>query len=129
MPKVKKTYRIERETADKLAELAESEGITATEVIERAIRSYGLEPDGSHTVSHTADSAAITALSDELERLHGQLTAKDEQIERLGAALVAAQESVKAAQSLHAVDAAKTLALEDSETKRTRWQRLKDWFR
>lgn len=129
MTKAKRTYRLEQDTLDRLAGIAEAEGITATEVIERAIRSYGSEPDSSHTVSHTADSVAITALSDELERLHGQLTAKDEQIERLGAALVAAQESVKAAQSLHAVDAAKTLALEDSETKRTRWQRLKDWFK
>lgn len=124
MPKIKKTFRIEQETADKLVKLAEAEGMTATDVLERAIRSYGSKPDASHT-----DNVAIKALSDELERLHGQITAKDEQLERLGAALVAAQESVKAAQSLHAVDTAKTLALEDTETKRTRWQRLKDWFK
>lgn len=123
MPKIKKTYRIEQETADKLVELAASEGVTATEILERAIRSYGRKPDDSHT-----DNVAIVALSDELERLHGQLAAKDEQLERLGDALVSAQESVKAAQSLHAVDTAKTLALEDSETKRSRWQRVKDWF-
>lgn len=128
MPKIKKTFRIEQETADKLVQLAETEGMTATEVLERAIREYGQVSDSSHTDSHT-DNVAIAALSDELERLHGQLTAKDEQLERLGAALVSAQESVKAAQSLHAVDTAKTLALEDSETKRTRWQRLKDWFK
>ena len=128
MPKVKKSYRIEQEIADKLAEIAKTEGITATEVLERAIRKYGQASDESHTDSYT-DNVAIEALSDELKRLHGQLTAKDEQLERLGAALVSAQESVKAAQSLHAVDTAKTLTLEDSEMKRTRWQRLKDLFK
>lgn len=124
MPKIKRTYRIEQSTADKLAELAEIEGTTATEILERAIRAYGAEPDASQT-----ESVAITALSNELERLHGQLSAKDEQLERLGSALVAAQDSVKAAQTLHAADSAKSLALEDAETKRTRWQRLRDaWF-
>lgn len=124
MPKIKRTYRIEQSTADKLAELAEIEGTTATEILERAIRAYGVEPDASQT-----ESVAITALSNELERLHGQLSAKDEQLERLGSALVAAQDSVKAAQTLHAADSAKSLALEDAETKRTRWQRLRDaWF-
>lgn len=124
MPKIKRTYRIEQSTADKLAELAEIEGTTATEILERAIRAYGAEPDASKT-----ESVAITALSNELERLHGQLSAKDEQLERLGSALVAAQDSVKAAQTLHAADSAKSLALEDAETKRTRWQRLRDaWF-
>lgn len=124
MPKVKKTYRIEQETADKLVQVADDEGITATEVLERAIRAYGSKPDVGHT-----DGMAIKALSDELERLHGQLAAKDEQLERLGSALVSAQDSLKAAQTLHAVDTAKTIALEDSNTKRTRWQRLKDWFK
>lgn len=43
MPKVSRTYRIEQETADRIADISESEGKTATEVVEAAIRAYSSE--------------------------------------------------------------------------------------
>lgn len=127
MSKVKKSYRIEQETADKLAEIAKSKGVTATEALERAIQAYGTEPHNSHTVSD-ADSPAIEALSHELEKLHSQLDVKDRQIEQLGQALSDAQATAKAAQALHAATS-QTKALESSEQKKSRLQRLMDAWR
>lgn len=131
MTKVKRTYRIEQETADMLAERAERDGVTATEALERAIRAYGKEPDASHTEGHTFSEAglpAVEALAAELERLHGQLDVKDRQIEQLGSALADAQATAKGAQALHAATA-QTLAIESAELKESRWQRLKRAWR
>lgn len=131
MSKAKRTYRLEQETLDRLAEIAEAEGVTATEALERAIRAYGRVPDGSHTDGHTvseADSAAVDALAAELERLHGQLDVKDAQIEKLGEALADAQATAKGAQALHAATA-QTLALESTEQKKSRWKRVLEALR
>lgn len=131
MSKVKRTFRLEQETADKLAELATRDGITATEVLERAIRAYGTEPDGSHTDGQTlseADAKAVDALAAELERLHGQLDVKDAQIRTLGEALADAQDTAKGAQALHAATA-QTLALESQEQKKSRWKRVLEALR
>lgn len=136
MTKAKKTYRLEQETLDKLAKLAEAEGITATEALERAVLAYGSVPDASHTQSHTVpdashtpgdgESKAVEALAAELERLHSQLAAKDRQIETLGDALKSAQDTAKAAQALHAADIP---ALEGRNEKGGRWRRFVDALR
>lgn len=132
MTKAKRTYRLEQETIDKLAQLAESEGITATEALERAVLAYGTEPDTSHTepdASHTAmdgDSRAVEALSAELERLHDQLDVKDAQIQTLGNALADAQATAKAAQALQA---ASLPELESANEKGGRWRRIMDALR
>ena len=123
MSKIKKSYRIEQKTADKLAEIAKTEGITATGVLERAIRAYGQVSGNGHT-----DNLAIKALSDELEKLHGQYDAKDRQIEQLGEALSDAQATAKAAQALHAATS-QVKALESSEQKKSRLQRLREAWR
>lgn len=131
MSKAKRTYRLEQETLDKLAEISEAEGVTATEALERAILAYGTEPDASHTESQTlsdAGSPAVEALAAELERLHGQLDVKDAQIEKLGEALADAQATAKAAQALHAATA-QTLALESQEQKKSRWKRVLEALR
>ena len=127
MSKAKRTYRLEQETLDRLAEIAEAEGVTATEALERAIRAYGMVPDRSHTVLE-ADSSAVDALAAELERLHGQLDVKDAQIEKLGEALADAQATAKGAQALHAATA-QTLALESQEQKKSRWRRFLEALR
>lgn len=131
MTKAKRTYRLEQETLDRLAGIAEAEGITATEALERAILAYGTEPDTSHTESQTlsdAGSPAVEALAAELERLHGQLDVKDAQIETLGKALADAQATAKGAQALHAATA-QTLALESQEQKKSRWKRVLEALR
>ena len=130
MAKVKRTYRLEQDTVDKLGELSKADGVTVTEVLERAVMAYGNEPDESHTEGHTLPDGgqpAVAALSAELERLHGQLDVKDRQIERLADALSDAQATARAAQALHAMGEQRN-ALEDAPAKerRTRWQRLRD---
>jgi transposase len=131
MTKAKRTYRLEQETLDRLAGIAEAEGITATEALERAILAYGSEPDASHTDGQTlseADAKAVDALAAELERLGEQLDRKDRQIEQLGDALADAQATAKGAQALHAATA-QTLALESAEQKKSLWRRLTEALR
>lgn len=115
--KVKKTYRIDEETADKLARLAEERGTTATEILECAIRAYGTESgDG-----HTPDKA--------FEVLQEQLQVKDRQIADL-------LEALRGAQALHAADkrpglieAADEDGRSDAETPPTWWSRFKAAWR
>jgi hypothetical protein len=131
--KVKRTYRIEQELADKLAKLAKDGGKTATDVLEEAIRAYDTTPDGSHTANDGVTSPdglsdAVSALFEELSVLHEQLEVKDGQIAALNDALISAQETAKAAQALHAATT-QVLALESQEQKLTRWQRLKKAWR
>lgn len=131
MVKAKRTYRLEKETLDRLADIAEAEGVTATEALERAIRAYGTEPDGSHMDGQTlseADGKAVDALAAELERLGEQLDRKDRQIEQLGDALADAQATAKGAQALHAATA-QTLALESTAQKKSRFRRLLEALR
>ena len=153
MPKVKKTFRIEEETAAHLGEQAAREGITATELLERAIRAYGSEPyachTGSHTPSHTPENAASDApaggFADDataaaVAALTEQLAVKDRQIADLSAALVSAQKSVEQAHALHAADKQAALAEPAAPAggaggqaaavqAPSRWRRLRDAWR
>ena len=149
MPKVKKTFRIEEETASHLGELAAREGVTATELLERAIRAYGSEPYACHTPSHTPENAASDApaggVADDataaaVAALTEQLAVKDRQIADLSAALVSAQKSVEQAHALHAADKQAALAepaanVGDASGQTaavqapSRWQRLKNVLR
>ena len=149
MPKVKKTFRIEEETAAHLGELAARECVTATELLERAIRAYGSEPYACHTPSHTPEDAANKppawgiaddATSAAVAALTEQLDVKDRQIADLSAALVSAQKSIEQAHALHAAD--KQAALAESAAPAgdageqaaavqapSRWQRLRNAWR
>ena len=153
MPKVKKTFRIEEETASHLGELAAREGVTATELLERAIRAYGSEPYAEpyacHTPSHTPENAAdeppAGAVADDaasvaVAALAEQLAVKDRQIADLSAALVSAQKSIEQAHALHAADKQAVLAepaanVGDANGQTaaaqapSRWQRLKNVLR
>lgn len=125
--KVKKTYRLEEETADKLASLSELEGKTATEIIEDAIRAYG----SCRTDSHTSKASASEPES--LEILAAQLDVKDRQIAELSArladtttALLRAQESVQAAQMLHGAEVRRELeAASDDDELKGRFKKFK----
>lgn len=117
--KVSRTYRIEQETADRIAEISEAEKKTATEVIESAIRTYSTEKYVENTARQTdsTDSRALSALI-------GQLAKKDEQIAKLMDTVADSTKAVQGAQALHH-ETAQTLALESTEQKLSRWQRLK----
>lgn len=123
MPKVSKTYRIEQETADRIADISESEGKTATEVVEAAIRAYSSGGYAGNTVKQTdsTDSTALAALID-------QLAKKDEQIAKLMDTVADGTKAVQGAQALHH-ETAQALALESSDQKLSRWQRLKRAWR
>ena len=121
--KVSRTYRIEQETADRIAEISEAEKKTATEVIESAIRTYSTEKYVENTARQTdsTDSQALSALI-------GQLAKKDEQIAKLMDTVTDSTKAVQGAQALHH-ETAQTLALESTEQKLSRWQRLKRAWR
>lgn len=121
--KVSRTYRIEQETADRIAEISEAEKKTATEVIESAIRTYSTEKYVENTARQTdsTDSRALSALI-------GQLAKKDEQIAKLMETVADSTKAVQGAQALHH-ETAQTLALESAEQKLSRWQRLKRAWR
>lgn len=121
--KVSRTYRIEQETADRIAEISEAEKKTATEVIESAIRTYSTEKYVENKARQTdsTDSQALSALI-------GQLAKKDEQIAKLMDTVADSTKAVQGAQALHH-ETAQTLALESTEQKLSRWQRLKRAWR
>ena len=122
--KVKKTYRLEQDTVSELERIAETEGVTATEALERAVAAYGMVPDAEPYADGAGESPLVDAVV-------AQLAVKDAQIAALGRALEAAQETAKAAQALHAMGQRRA-EIEDApskEARRTRWQRLKDAWR
>ena len=123
MAKVSRTYRIEQETADRITEIAENENMTATEVVEDAIRAYSSEKYVENTANQvgSADSPALAALID-------QLAKKDEQIAKLMDTVADGTRAVQGAQALHH-ETAQALALESAEQKLSRWQRLKRAWR
>ncbi len=123
MVKVSRTYRIEQETADRITEISGAEKKTATEVIEAAIRTYSTEKYVGNT-ARQADSTDSPALS----ALIGQLAKKDEQIAKLMDTVADSTKAVQGAQALHH-ETAQTLALESTEQKLSRWQRLKRAWR
>ena len=127
MAKVSRTYRIEQETADRIAEISESEGKTATEVVEAAIHAYFSEKYAEKYAGNTsnqAESADSTALAALVE----QLAVKDAQIAKLMDTVVDSTKAVQGAQALHH-ETAQTLAIESAEQKESRWQRLKKAWR
>ena len=123
MPKVSRTYRIEQETADRIADISESEGKTATEVVEAAIRAYSSGEYAGNTAKQadSTDSSALAALID-------QLAKKDEQIAKLMDTVADGTKAVQGAQALHH-ETAQALALESTDQKLSRWQRLKRAWR
>lgn len=123
MAKVSRTYRIEQKTADKITEIAENENMTATEVVDDAIRAYSPEKYIGNTANKvgSTDSQALTALVE-------QLAVKDEQIAKLMDTVADSTKAVQGAQALHH-ETAQTLALESAEQKLSRWQRLKRAWR
>ena len=128
MAKVKKTFRIDEDAYDELVELSAGWGVAQGAAIERAIRLARQMPDTlPDTLPDTCqtdasthgggDSAAVAALIE-------QLAKKDEQIAKLMETVADSTKAVQGAQALHH-ETAQTLALESTEQKQSRWQRLK----
>ena len=67
-----RTFRLSKEAEDSISAVAERDGVSATEVVERAVISYASGPHGGDARSD-APGAAIEALT-------AQLGAKDAQI-------------------------------------------------
>ncbi len=115
--KVSRTYRIEQETADRIAENSDSEGKTATEVVEAAIHAYFSEKYAEKYAGNTAsqadsaDSPALAALVEQLAVKDAQLAKKDGQIAKLVGTVADSAKAVQGAQALHH-ETAQTLAIE-----------------
>ena len=128
MAKVKKTFRIEEDAYDELVELSAGWGVAQGAAIERAIRLARQMPDTLPDTCQTGasthgggDSAAVAALIE-------QLAKKDEQIAKLMETVADSTKAVQGAQALHH-ETAQALALESTEQKLSRWQRLKRAWR
>lgn len=113
MSTVKRTYRLDSDTLEQLAEIAEVRGCSQTDAIRFAIHSTA---ETIHGAIHEEDGNDGV-----IELLAKQLEVKDGQIAALETALAKAQETAHAAQVLHAQE---RKALESEEQKRSRWQRL-----
>lgn len=128
MAKVKKTFRIEEDAYDELVELSAGWGVAQGAAVERAIRLARQMPDTLPDTCQTdastpggGDSAAVAALIE-------QLAKKDEQIAKLMETVADSTKAVQGAQALHH-ETAQTLALESTEQKLSRWQRLRRAWR
>lgn len=78
--------------------------------------------------SSGADSPALAALVEQLAVKDAQLAKKDEQIAKLMETVADSTKAVQGAQALHH-ETAQALALESTEQKLSRWQRLKRAWR
>lgn len=135
MAKVKKTFRIEEDIYDELVELSTGWDVSQGAAIERAIRLARQMPDTLPDVCQTGDSSiggvdstAVSALVGQLAVKDSQLAKKDEQIAKLMETVADSTKAVQGAQALHH-ETAQTLALESTEQKLSRWQRLRRAWR
>lgn len=135
MAKVKKTFRIEEDAYDELVGLSAGWGMSQGAAIERAIRLARRLPDTLPDVCQTGDSSiggvdstAVSALVGQLAVKDAQLAKKDEQIAKLMETVADSTKAVQGAQALHH-ETAQTLALESTEQKLSRWQRLRRAWR
>lgn len=139
MAKVKKTFRIEEDVYDELVELSAGWDVSQGAAIERAIRLARQMPDtlpdtlpdvcqtGDSSIGGV-DSTAVSALVGQLAVKDAQLAKKDEQIAKLMETVADSTKAVRGAQALHH-ETAQTLALESTEQKLSRWQRLRRAWR
>lgn len=128
MAKVKKTFRIEEDAYDELVELSAGWGVAQGAAIERAIRLARQMPDTLPDTCQTGASAHGGGDSAAVAALIGQLAKKDEQIAKLMETVADSTKAVQGAQALHH-ETAQTLALESTEQKLSRWQRLRRAWR
>lgn len=136
-----KMFRLTDEQICKLKKVSELRGCSQTDLIRGFIDSLDEEPPDTQGDTHRdtqeihgderssgADSPALAALIDQLVVKDAQLAKKDEQIAKLMEAVADSTKAVQGAQVLHH-ETAQALALESTEQKLSRWQRLKRAWR
>lgn len=136
-----KMFRLTDEQICKLKKVSELRGCSQTDLIRGFIDSLDEEPPDTQGDTHRdtqeihgverssgADSPALAALVEQLAVKDAQLAKKDEQIAKLMDAVADSTKAVQGAQALHH-ETAQTLALESTEQKLSRWQRLKRAWR
>lgn len=134
MAKVKKTFRIEEDIYDELVELSIEWSVSQGAAVERAIRfarQIASAADGGESTESTAVSALVAQLAvkdSQLAVKDSQLAKKDEQIAKLMETVADGTKAVQGAQALHH-ETAQALALESTEQKLSRWQRLRRAWR
>lgn len=99
MEKLARTYRLHPETIDQIDNIADREGVSRAQVIERAVAMLHVQKKG---MGGEAPSTVEPATAAAIDALVAQLAAKDEQIAALTAALASSQDISKAAQALNA---------------------------
>jgi hypothetical protein len=136
-----KMFRLTDEQICKLKKVSELRGCSQTDLIRGFIDSLDEEPPDTQGDTHRdtqeihgverssgADSPALAALVEQLAVKDAQLAKKDEQIAKLMDTVADSTKAVQGAQALHH-ETAQTLALESTEQKLSRWQRLKRAWR
>ena len=127
MAKVKKTFRIEEDAYDELVELSTGWSVSQGAAIERAIR-FARQIASAADGGESTESTVVSALVGQLAVKDAQLAKKDEQIAKLMDTVADGTKAVQGAQALHHETQA-ALALESTEQKQSRWQRLKRAWR
>lgn len=132
-----KMFRLTDEQICKLKKVSELRGCSQTDLIRGFIDSLDEEPHDTQgdtqeihgaERSSGADSPALAALVEQLSVKDAQLAKKDEQIAKLMDTVADGTKAVQGAQALHH-ETAQALALESTEQKLSRWQRLKRAWR
>ena len=122
--KVKKTYRLDEQLVIDLEKYADENDMTATAVIESAVRkvvqSYQQGTDGGQP------SKTLAALLEQLAEKDKQIAALLEQLAAAQEVSAAVAETAKAAQALHAATVGE---LAPTSEKAGRWARLKAAWR
>lgn len=134
-------FRLTDEQICKLKKVSELRGCSQTDLIRGFIDSLDEEPPDTQGDTHRdtqeihgderssgVDSPALAALIDQLAVKDAQLAKKDEQIAKLMDTVADSTKAVQGAQVLHH-ETAQALALESTEQKLSRWQRLKRAWR
>ena len=134
-------FRLTDEQICKLKKVSELRGCSQTDLIRGFIDSLDEEPPDTQGDTHRdtqeiygderssgADLPALAALVEQLAVKDAQLAKKDEQIAKLMETVADSTKAVQGAQALHH-ETAQTLALESTEQKLSRWQRLKRAWR
>ena len=134
-------FRLTDEQICKLKKVSELQGCSQTDLIRGFIDSLDEEPPDTQGDTHRdtqeihgderssgVDSPALAALIDQLAVKDAQLAKKDEQIAKLMETVADSTKAVQGAQVLHH-ETAQALALESTEQKLSRWQRLKRAWR